>query len=323
MDSLTGKRKLMVGLVCSVGYGFLYMVSNAIYQYVYKNSQVGQSEAMLLRFITGLVAVGSNLLTDGKRPIPKNKTDICFLLIAAVFRIGGALLTNLSLRYVDLGTIAVIAATSPALSIIMSWIFLKEKTRLSDILLGLASYVGVVLIVWNRLSAVKPNPYLYVIGVVFSFMSIFAYSFCNVLTRKMVGKTDFRQSLFVINFVGVIIFAFSPLVFDADFVLTRSPLEYCYLVLAGAMVCLIALLMEVLSLKCLNVGIVLLFRNTEFLWAYLHDVIFDNLYPTPAIILGLLIVMLSISLIAVNLMKDIPYSQIARKGWRKVTMCVR
>ena len=206
------KAKLVIGLICSIGFGFLYMVSNAIYQYIYKHSEIGQPEALLLRYITGLVAVGSNLLADGKRPVPRNKNDCIYLLLVAVLRIGGVLLSNIPLKYVDLGTVAVIAATAPGLAIVLSWLILKEKTKLSEVLLGIASYLGVILIVSNRLEAVKPNPYSYVIGVICCFASIVVFSFDNVLTRKMVCKTDLRQSLFAINFVGVVIFTFcSPL----------------------------------------------------------------------------------------------------------------
>ena len=69
------------------------------------------------------------------------------------------------------------------------------------------------------------------------------------------------------------------------------------------------MLMEVMSLKCLNVGIVMIIRNTEFIWAFLYNIVFDGLYPNFTVILGILIIVLSASLIAINLMKDIQYAK--------------
>ena len=51
----------------------------------------------------------------------------------------------------------------------------------------------------------------------------------------------------------------------------------------------------------------MIIRNTDFIWAYLYDIIFDGVFPTFVIILGIMIIVLLACLIAINLMKNIPY----------------
>ena len=50
-------------------------------------------------------------------------------------------------------------------------------------------------------------------------------------------------------------------------------------------------------------------KNTEFIWAYSYDMIFDGLYPTPFIIFGLLVIILTAILSALDTMKEIQYKQ--------------
>ena len=113
--------------------------------------------------------------------------------------------------------------------------------------------------------------------------------------------------MFYINFIGVVVLSLAQFVFQTDLVLTQVPVKFSFFLLTGGVIFFLGMLMEVMSLKCLNVGIMMIIRNTEFIWAFLYNIVFDGLYPTFVIILGILIIVLSASLIAINLMKDIPY----------------
>ena len=306
MENLSPKIKTALGVTCALGYAFSFQLADMFYKYTYNHSKVQAFEALLLRYITSFVIIASHMLADRKSPL-ESKSNTLYMVLASVFKLAGSLFFHYSLAYIDMGTSAVILAAMPPVSMVLAWLLLKEKTKLSENLLGALSYVGVLLVVWTRLEAPKSDPYSYAIGIALCFLAVVCLSLYSVTLRKISGKSDLRKSLFHINLVGVVILCLAQLVLRTDFVLTKAPVKFSWFLLIGGVVFFLALLMEIVSLKCLNVGVIMIIRNTEFIWAYLYDIIFDGVYPTFVIILGILLIVLSASLIAINLMKDIQY----------------
>ena len=306
MEKCNSKIKITLGVACALMYAFMYQFGDMFYKYTYNHSKVESLEANLLRYTTSFVIISSHMLAD-RRSLQESKANTFYLILAGILRASGSILFQTSLKLIDMGTSAVITATLPPVSIVFAWLLLKEKTKLSECLLGILSYVGVFMVVWTRLEAPKPDPHSYAIGTVYGFTSMICFSLYYITTRKVSGKSDLRRSLFYINFAGVATLLLTQLITKTDIVLTQVPIKFSLLLLTGGVVFFLALIMEVVSLKFLNVGVIMIIRNTDFIWAYLYDIIFDGVYPSFVIILGILIIVLSASLIAVDSIRNIPY----------------
>ena len=114
------------------------------------------------------------MLADRKSPL-ESQTNTFYLVLGSIIKMGGSLSFNNALKFVDLGTLAVILALTPPVSIMFAWLLLKEKTKLSENLFGALSYAGVLLVVWARLEAPKESPYSYVIGIVLGFSAVVCF----------------------------------------------------------------------------------------------------------------------------------------------------
>ena len=129
---------------------------------------------------------------------------------------------------------------------------------------------------WFRASSKGSNPHSYAIGIVYGFVSVIFYSLYYVTTRNVSGKSDLRRSLFYINLSAIVTSLLTQSIARTDFVLTKAPVKFSLLLLTGGVVFFLSLIMEVASLKYLNVGVIMIIRNTDFIWAYLYDIIFDG-----------------------------------------------
>ena len=217
MDKLNNKIKIIIGVACSLGYGIFFQIHDMCYKYTYNHSKVEAMEGLLLRSITGFVVISSHMLADRRSPL-ENKRNTLYLILVGVIRIAGALLFHYSLKLIDMGTATVILAVQPLCTILFAWILLKEMIKLSENLIGIISYVGVIMVIWNRLEAPKPDPRLYVIGLTLCFLAIICFSLDCVMVRKIsgTGKTDMRKTLFWINLVGVVMLSLGQLIFRTD-----------------------------------------------------------------------------------------------------------
>eukprot|EP00111_Clytia_hemisphaerica_P001348 TCONS_00003837-protein len=279
------------------------------YKYTYNHSSVHAIETLLIRYVISFVIISSNMAAERLSPFDSLK-NTAFLVVAGLFRLIGVILLNMSLARIELGTHAVILASQPTFAITIARYMLSEKMALSESLLGLVSYTGIIIVVWDRLTEHRAYPHEYVMGLIYGYLALLAFSFYYVNLRRVSGTVSLRKSIFYTTLVGVIILPLASFVPGMDFELTKVPVRFTYYVLTGGLILFFALITEVVSLKCLNIGLVMVLRNTEFIWAYLYDIVMTRVYPTLLVVIGMVLLIGSVSLIAINLIREIPY----RKG---------
>ena len=314
---LSKRGKIFIGIFCSILYGFFFQLGDMFIKYTYNHSEIQVFEALFLRYIISLVIISSNMLVEKVSPLD-SFLNVRNLIAAGILRLSAVVALNSAIQRTDLGTNAVVIGGQPMLSIVLAWLFLGEKMKCSEIVLGLFSYVGVAMVVWSRIKTPKNHPKSYALGIAFGFLAITLYSFYYILTRRIAQTNSLRRSIFYTSLVGVVLLPFSPWVFQTEFQLLKSPELYCYLLLTGGVVYFLALLTEVQSLRYLNVGLIMLLRNTEFLWAYSYDMIVLKVFPTFLIILGIFIVILTTSMITYNAAYDVKYVESMKRIWTKL-----
>ena len=291
--------KIIIGILCSLLYTLLVQIGDMLHKYTFNHSKVDVFEGLLFRYVINFVIISSNMLA-ARITLFDSAENVRNLLLAALLRLSGIITLALAIKNTNLGTVSVVESALPALCIIFAWLMLKEKTQKSDLIFGFISYIGVTMVIWDRIDAPKKNQCNFVLGVVYGFVSDLVNCFYYVLTRKVAISTNLQRSIFYSNLVGVIILPFSPWVFGTSFVLTQVPIKFCYFLLASGIAYSLAFLCEIVSLKYLNVGLIMLLRNAEFIWAYAYDMLFDHIFPTPIVGTGLGIIIIATTLIALN-----------------------
>uniref|UniRef100_A0A7M5XJA0 EamA domain-containing protein n=1 Tax=Clytia hemisphaerica TaxID=252671 RepID=A0A7M5XJA0_9CNID len=315
------KLTVIIGITCSLLYALFFQIGDGLFKYTFNHSDVRVFEALLIRYIINLVIVSSNMLIEKISPI-QSFTKTCYLVAAGILRLSCVIFLGMALKRLDMGTNAVIFGTLPAFCILFGWLLLKEKTKLSDMMYGLLSYVGVVLVVWEQIETPKNDYYSYILGIVFSLCSVLSICFYCVVIKRITETTRLQVTLFYIHFTGLLILPFAPWIFGTSFVLIRSPLIFTYLLLGAGVSYFLCVICEVVSLRCLNIALIMLLRNSEFVWAYSYDMIITHIFPNWIVIIGLLIVIVATSMIAVNMIYDIPYLATIKRWESKICKTV-
>ena len=154
---LSKRGKIFIGIFCSILYGFFFQLGDMFIKYTYNHSEIQVFEALFLRYIISLVIISSNMLVEKVSPLD-SFLNVRNLIAAGILRLSAVVALNSAIQRTDLGTNAVVIGGQPMLSIVLAWLFLGEKMKCSEIVLGLFSYVGVAMVVWSRIKTPKNHP---------------------------------------------------------------------------------------------------------------------------------------------------------------------
>ncbi|GAA6210177.1 DMT family transporter [Cognatishimia sp. WU-CL00825] len=235
------------------------------------------SEAVAIRSVFGFIVLGFIILawsTPNAAPIGRS----------AVFRAAldalAALTLSFSIFLLPLSLLASIHATLPILSIVLSAIMLSER-------MSIQSWVALILALAGTLLILSPGIDYSIAGVLLAIISLFAYAFRDVVTRRMPQDLDLRKvTLISLAFVSLSSLAVSA---QQPWVKPATP-ELLAICLAG-LTFLVANFMIVAALHRCAVNRIAPLRYTAILWALIFDWAVWGYLPEPIAWVGIGLIM--------------------------------
>lgn len=126
--------------------GFYVTLANTLVQMVHKYSHTPVSvlTIVFLRSLFTFVGAVPFMMISCTNPTPSPKAVANYLLLG-VTGVISTFFIFLALSKIPVGDVTIILFTSPVYTVILSTIFLKESCALSDIVCGLCSFTGVLI----------------------------------------------------------------------------------------------------------------------------------------------------------------------------------
>ena len=122
-----------------------------------------------------------------------------------------------AMQWIEAGLAAIIASLLPLLVALLSWIFLKEKLPAMGVFGLFAGLVGVLIIMWSRISGGAD-----ITGVLLGFMGVGALSIATLLVRGAIGSGN------VLMVVGLQMLVASAALFPASLAFETWHIEWTW-----------------------------------------------------------------------------------------------
>jgi len=127
-----------------------------------------------------------------------------------------------AMQWIEAGLAAIIASLLPLLVALLSWLFLREKLPPLGVVGLLAGVVGVVIIMWSRLSGGAD-----VVGVALAFIGVGALGIATLLVRGAVSSGN------VLMVVGLQMLVASAALFPASLVFETWRVDWAWQLIAA------------------------------------------------------------------------------------------
>ena len=240
----------------------------------------------------------------------ENPNDLLPLFLSGFIKATASIFCFDALKGVSVGTACIIESTTPAVATLFGFVFLKEKCSKFNGILGLLTFLGiVVVIVPNIIFPVKTN-YIkgytssveqYLLGSAAAFVGVLLRCTFKTVSRILMMKTmDYK--LFVL-YPSLAMLVLSPLtmLIQQDYLITTElPLSSWLVLIVIGISGFLGNLFSVIALKHENVSIVAFVASTEILFAYCYDLWLANEIPNPYSWIGIIAVVLCTTLVMLN-----------------------
>eukprot|EP00111_Clytia_hemisphaerica_P001457 TCONS_00004174-protein len=323
----------LIGLICGASAGVFYALGNCFVQYIYrKNPYLDLSEFQIIfvRSCVQLLLIVVLLAWKRINPWGGSWPNFGLLWLMGFAKICSIVFFYGSLSGLPLGDATVILFTAPVFTIFLSILFLKESCSLCNIILGLFSFVGVVIIAapgmffpspgkshqhtqsshYHSKHALLPKHNITSIhshsviidsnkmkSVGFGLCAAVALAFHMIILKINTKSVDYKVALLYPSLYGVI---FSPLFMIAehhDIVLFHDldPLYWVLMICSGFFYFIGMMLLAYALLKE-NAGPVALVRNSEVIFAFVFEILIEGQMPMMFSIVGVVLILWTTSM---------------------------
>ena len=254
------------------------------------------------------------LITRIKLLVTRDK--IVTLIAMSLFGYLNIIATYFALDKIPLADALVITFTSPFFTAIFSLIILKEQIHWLDLVSGIISFLGVVLVArpsflfgtdskGKTTLFVKPSAskerreMVYLLGILYALLGGICLAIYFVLTRKISKSYSQFLSIFYPSVLGVLL---TPLVMyfrNENFIVPMSVFPNTMLVFVG-LTSSLALFFLTLALKMENATIVNLIRNLDVIYAFLFQYLAMSIKPNVWSVSGGSIIISATSMIVIR-----------------------
>ena len=307
-----------IGYLLAALSGLFFTFSNFLVPVVigsYKAKRIPTLEVVFGRSLVQLVfVVPVILITRIKLLVTRDK--IVTLIAMALLGYLNIIVTYFALDKIPLADALVITFTSPFFTAVFSLIILKERIHWLDLVSGIISFLGVVLVArpsflfgtdskGKTTLFVKPSAskerreMVYLLGILYALLGGICLAIYFVLTRKINKNYSQFLPIFYPSVLGVLL---TPLVMyfrNENFIVPLSVFSNTMLVSVG-LASSLALLFLTLALKMENATIVNLIRNLDVIYAFLFQYLAMNIKPSIWSISGGSIIIFATSMIVIR-----------------------
>eukprot|EP00111_Clytia_hemisphaerica_P023063 TCONS_00067854-protein len=306
----------VVGITSAFLTAFFFNFLSCCARYVFtKNPEVPLSGPQLtfIRGFVQLIMIGVVMTFTKTFPF-ENPNDLLPLFLSGCIKATASIFCFTALKGVSVGTVCIIESTTPAVAFLFGFVFLKEKCSMLNGILGLLTFVGIVIVmVPNIIFPVKTN-YIkgytssverYLLGAASAFAGVLLRCTFKTVSRILMMKTmDYK--LFVL-YPSVAMLVLSPLtmLIQQDYLVTTElPLSSWLILIVIGISGFLGNLFSVIALKHEHVSIVAFVASTEILFAYCYDLWLAHEAPNPYSWIGIITVVLCSTLVMLNRIFD-------------------
>jgi drug/metabolite transporter (DMT)-like permease len=198
---------------------------------------------------------------------PKRLFQVC---LRTVFALISMSLVIYSLKYMNISDVYAIYYVYPALVILLSYIFLREKLGAFDFVCLVSCFAGAILIIkpefiFHTLNKSSQNNLFYI----FVFLGALFKSAEDVIVREVKNDVHFMAYPFFYAFIGILLFPI-PMAINDRVYPTFNGIEVCLLFLIGLCTFLYQMFMA-LGLQNENAGRVSMINYLQVALMYLSD----------------------------------------------------
>lgn len=215
MRSLNWKIYLMAIAAMSF-WGFSFVWVKIVYEYLNPISTV------FIRLLSAAVIL-LTIKTVFKIGVTPAKGDMKLLLLLSftepfLYFLG----ESFGMKYISSTLASVIISTIPVFSMIIAWIFVKEKLSLINIVGIIISFVGIIILVLQPDLTFKESP----LGIALMMLAVFAAVFYTILIKKLSAKYKPLTILTWQYIFGTLLFLPLFLIFDySDFIKVKPDIK--------------------------------------------------------------------------------------------------
>lgn len=248
----------------------------------------------LLTIVTGriLIAFIGLLIINSvaKRTFPKiQKKDLVLLITYSIVNIvGDNIFYALSASYIPIAITTILIYLSPIFSLIICYIFLKEKISKIKLISTSIILTGIIMVV-NPLNSSNLN----IKGILFGILSGLSVAIYNLLGKKLLKHNDpITLAIYSFGIGGFILFIFSLI--NGQIFITYSIKSIIYLLGFGLVPTLLGIIFYNYGLKKIEAGITSIILTLEPISAALFGLLFLSERIVIIQLFGIILVILGV-----------------------------
>ena len=230
-------------------------------------------------------------------PIGKCIHDVMYLIPMGIAGYVNILVTYAALNKIPLSDTLLITFTSPFFCALFSYCFLKESIHILDVMFGLLSFVGVVIVARPSIIFGQTNPkevlfqqknlspsaseMVYLTGALYAILGAIFLALYFVLTRLCCKSHALSPilAIFYPSLIGTIISPILLIVLNKERFVFPSDWHEAFSMISIGVYSMLALCFLTVSLKHENATIVNLIRNLDVVYAFLLQYWILNVTP--------------------------------------------
>ncbi|CAH2212127.1 DMT family transporter [Tepidibacter aestuarii] len=160
---------------------------------------------LFLRFFICFIVISLTILFKIVKVNLKGKNLKNLIFMSIFFPSGFFLFQSFGLKYASSSEAGIISALTPAIILILSIVFLKEKTNIKQILSIILSIFGVIYIFSMKGMSLNLDNFL---GILLIFISCICFSIFSILSRKFSNEFTPVEICFFMQLFGFMVFLF-------------------------------------------------------------------------------------------------------------------
>ncbi|XP_057294786.1 solute carrier family 35 member G1-like [Hydractinia symbiolongicarpus] len=307
-------RRRVYGLVLMSLGGFYVVLSNVLVQLIHQHSYVDISSVTLLYMRSLFTTFLAVLVMFLGRVHPAPSRSACFkLTILGLAGVGGILFMYLALAHMPVGDVTIIQFTAPFFTTILSVLFLSQKLTFVDVICGVFSFLGLLIMTRPTLVfgeedidsreisecitgesdvANAHNHSDYMLGAFYALLGSVLVSIFYILSKICGKQGDVMLIIFYTGLVGMLLPTGVNLVRQQPYVFGHQWDIWILLMLIG-LLSFVHLMFVAESLQFEEAGPVALVRNADCVYAFVLQYTILGVVPKPLTLMGATMVVIA------------------------------
>lgn len=327
------KKERCVGLVLMIFSGMFFMLGNSLYQYIVMTSpanfKLSADQMLFIRCAVQLLFSTLYMVYGRIHFYGDDKQNLIPLLFMGATEVGVIIFMYEAIHLIPVGDATVLQFTAPVYTSILSFIVLKTRLKIFDVVFGVISFIGVICIAKpdllfkaaashhsNSVNATTLVSHLMLRGIksstpgtlklnhaegaVFALASAMSLSIFLVLNKLISSKIDIILTLFYPGLCGVFIGPILMLARGEKFLLSEVSVKNWSISMAIGILSFIGFFLLGKSITFQDPGPAILVRNCDIIFVFVLQYLLMDIVPSLAVVGGAVLIVLCSSLIISN-----------------------